>query len=415
MGVEFRWQAGDVKDVLPEPEPAPRPWLGVGGRWLLGTLVALVVLGGLVAWRAKSGERAARQDLQRVVEQEVAALKAGQLEVLTSLLTGTPLYWRRYHEANFSRESAWYATRGTASVRVERVRLEPGRAEAVIVLDDSQQTRRGTWYYVRVGEYWRHGPPPVDSWGETKTVEAPHVSVRAAGLDLDLVEDLAGELEALYAGLLGAYGISPNPSVPSCVSVEVTPIVAGTEWRTSVRSNGELVLNVQIPSPWLALELWTVEEQMAYLGRAARIAVTQQLVYDAMWDPREPPWVVVHGLILWHAEAWEPEWDHYLQTSLADGMAERFLSILDGDAEAERFLQDLMASLGNPEEAIQRLLPLTYVFGELLGTRYSGEELASFLRHAGRHDTIWGAFEAELGLSRAELEEAWRAHLRQRE
>lgn len=473
MGVDFRWEAGEPADEWPVlPEPAPRrrrDW-----RWLLIPLVIVLALGGAVAWRARDGERAAREDLQRVVEQEVAALKAGQLEVLSALLSGSPLYWRRYHAASFYRESAWYAARGTASVRVEQVRLEPGRAEVVVALDDGQQTRRGTWHYIRVGEQWRHAPPPPDSWGEirtlgtpqvaasartqgldvaavmvelqaglldsgeqsrpaparpdpwaeTRTVRIPRVTVRARTPDLDLAAGLASEVEALYRRLVEVWGLASLPAgLPastaqpalSHIAIEVTPNVSSIEWESSSPGKGEGRLDVRIPSPQLALELWTVEEQKAYLGRAARTAVAQQVVYGAMWGANgESPWVVVQGLIFWHARAWEPEWDGYLQAGLADGTAERFLVILDGDLEAERFLDDLSAGAGSPEEAILRLLPLTHCLGELLGTRYPAEELLPFLRNAGRHDTIWGAFEAELGLSRVELEEAWRAHLRER-
>lgn len=408
MGVDFSWHSGHAEPVLPDLPSPPRRRLR-WRRWLLALLLPLVAAAGLAAWRVRAAEEAARADLQRVVEREVAALAAGQREELLALLTRTsPLYWCTYHNAAFNRESAWYAARGAARVRVERVRLEAEAATVQVALDDGERVWRGTWHYRLVGGAWRHGPPPAEVLGERCSASAGRVTVTAQGLDEEEAARLAMEVEALCSDLARRY----NAEAPLRIAIEVAPSRNGSSssWWPAEGGAG---LSVSMPSPQLGLELLTAEERREALGRAVRLAVASEMLGR---NGRGYP--VSQALALWHAQAGEPEWEAYARAAAADGTWRRYIDLWEPEGvEADEWWREVFGRYeGVPEGALMQAVQswagaMSYSMGEYLATHHPPERLAALLRvvGTGRPDVA-----AELGLTRDELEAEWGAFLQGR-
>ncbi|MDI7277356.1 MAG: hypothetical protein QME94_15370, partial [Anaerolineae bacterium] len=386
MGVSFQWHSGGQEPVLRGERPAPR---GVRPRrWLLALFVVPMLLGGAAAWRVQRQERAVEVELQRLVEQEVLALQAGQGDIFMSLLQGTPLSWRRYHEEHFLRESAWYAARANARVRVESVRLAAEGAWATVALSDGEETWRGTWFFVLTQGRWRHAAAPANSWGAMHRIEAGPIVVNAYDADRVAAEQLAPELEALYGLAVKVYGLplpveagegDPRPwlsggirPAPERITVGIVPWGSGTPARVSITARAWAF---DIPSPQLALELWTPEERSTFLRRAARLEVARELLHSA-WQGAAgaPNWPLAEALVAWYAQAWQPAWRGYVQASLSDGTCRSFLEAwaLEGDPEG---LFQALAARYSQAEMVEWLAALNYTVGEYLGERYSSEEL----------------------------------------
>ena len=419
MGVDFQWRTGDA-ELLPGPPEPPRRRRGAG-RWLLIGLVVLLVPGGLVAWRAGWGARAARADIERLVREEVAALQGEQLAVFMSLIEATPLAWRRYHEQSFFREAAWYAARARARPRVERIRLAPGAASADIVLSDGTHTWRGTWYFERLDERWYHVPPPADFWGQSRAVETAHVYVSAHTPDHAAAVRLAEELEALYQELARTYGLVELPGagaapstagLPRQIAVHIVPDAAGSMNMRAMGTTRQW--SYDCPSPYLALELWTPQEREAYLGRSVRAAVASHLVTYGAAARSGSGYTLLQGLALWHARAWQPAWQRYVRESLSEGTWELFLALWGGDQVPEERMRELYMRFSVPYELGEWVTAMAYTAGEYLGNRFSTDQLASLVAATARYSSFWAAAEAELGLDRSELEAEWLAHLRAR-
>lgn len=418
LGIDFRWHSGDSAIVAPYVAPAARPNARPRrrGLWPLGAFLALLLLAGLVAWRAQQGQRAARADLQRLVEQEVTALQARQLDLFLSFLDGTPLPWRHYHEANFPREAAWYAARAGARPLVQSVRLEGERAVAEVLLTDGRHSWRGTWYFQRLDGRWRHTAPPAEFWGATQTLEAPHLSLSAADPDRALLAALAADLERLYGQLMPAYGLVPPPAaaepdfrpLPGHITIDITPDVVSMVVRLSVRDRRWYL---QFPSPHLALELWTPEEATSSLDCEIRTTLARTALGVAAQESRSEPEWLLEGLALWHARAWRPEWERSVRASLADGSAACFLDLWT-EPQTEPCPQQIRSRM-SPEQSFEWTEALLYTVGEYLGSHYPPARLSSLVHAAGQYPSIWDACEAELGLSRAEFQAAWLAYLQE--
>jgi hypothetical protein len=400
---------------------------------MLALVVLPVLLAGLAAWQVRSRERAVSAELQRLVEQEVLALQAGQRDILMSLLMGAPLHWRRYQEQCFYRESAWFAARPGAQVRVEGVRLTTDGAEATVTLSDGRDTRHGTWYFARVSGRWCHTAPPLESSGASCTVEAGPVVVVASGADCAIAEQLAPELEALYRLAVETYGLKagagdangqngpmaagPMPR-PERIRVEIEPMARAEMLSVSYSPQ---MWSFSVASPQLALELWTDEERSAYTRAMVRLGVGWPLLQAAWWsEGGSPDWLLAQGLAAWHAQACLATWREAIRVSLEDGSTTLFLRLWAGDdltdEEATRVFMDmLVARFRSSGEALTEwYIAMAYTVGEFLGERYPPEQLARLLHASASQKPIWKALEAELGLARAEFEAGWLAHLEER-
>ena len=429
MGISFQWRTSSDEQLPPAEWRAPvrrRP-----ARWMLALVVLPVLLAGLAAWQVRSRERAISAELQRLAEQEVLALQAGQRDILMSLLQGAPLHWRRYHELCFYRESAWYAARPGAKVRVEAVRLTADGATATITLSDGRNTWRGTWHFARVDGRWCHTAPPLDSSGASCTFEAGPIDVAASGADCAIAEQLAPELEALYRLAVETYGLKagagdasgqdgppagPMPR-PERIRVEIEPTARAV--MLSVNYSSQL-WSFSVASPQLALELWSEEERSAYTRATVRLGVGWSFLQAAWWsEGGSPDWLLAQGLAAWHAQACQPSWREAVGASVEDGSSALFLRLWAGDAADEEaaglLLERSIERFNASGEAFTEwCMAMAYTVGEFLGERYQPEQLARLLRASAGQKPVWKALEAELGLTRAEFEAGWLAHLEER-
>jgi len=431
VGISFQWRTSSDEQLPPVEWRAlvrRRP-----ARWMLALVVLPVLVAGLAAWQVRSRERAVAAELQRLVEQEVLALQAGQRDILMSLLQGAPLHWRRYHEQCFYRESAWYAARPGAQVRVEGVRLTADGAEATVTLSDGRDTRPGTWYFTRVSGRWCHTAPPLESSGASCTAEAGPILVVASGADCAIAEQLAPELEALYRLAAETYGLKassgdakgqegpmaagPMPR-PERIRVDIEPTARAVMLSVSYSSH---MWSFSVASPRLALELWSEEERSAHTRATVRLGVGWPLLQAAWWsEGGSPDWLLAQGLAAWHAQACQPTWREAVAASLEDGSPTLFLRLWAGDDLADEeaagpLLDTLAARFNSSGEAFTEwCMAMAYTVGEFLGERYPPEQLARLLRASAGQKPVWKALEAELGLTRAEFEAGWLAHLEER-
>ncbi len=432
MGVSFQWRSeGDALLLPGEPQAPVRRRRG---RWLPALALLPILLTGLVAFLVPSRERVVAGELQRLVDQEVLALQAGQRDIFASLLQGAPIGWRRYHELCFYRESAWYAARAGAQVRVEGVRLTADGAVASVTLDDGRERRRGIWYFVRVQGRWCHTAPPFEPSGTGCSVEAGPVVVTATGADCAIAEELAPELEALYRLAVETYGLQPagagdaeqqgrvsavGPmSRPARIRVEIAPearaVLLGQSYSAGVWS-------FSVPSPQLALELWTDEERSAHTRATVRLGVAWPLLQAAWWaEGGSPDWLLAQGLAAWHAQARQPTWREAVAASLEDGTSSIFLRLwAQEDLEDEEAVAALFESLASRfnssgDALTEWYMAMAYTVGEFLGERYAPDKLARLLRASATQKPVWRALGTELGLSRVEFEAEWLAHLEER-
>ncbi len=397
MGVRFRWSSGDPSEIAsPQPAPPPRRRL----RTLAALLVVLGTVGGGFYCQARQGLSAARAALQTQVDSEVLALQAGQPQALYDLLDSRYAPWLRYHQQCFSREAAWYAARPGARVIVEAVQLASDRAVARLRLWEGG-VRTGCiayWHFRRVDGQWRHTPPTLEAWGAPVALDTAHLSLLAQGPDRSLVAEVAPDLEAFYARLLRLYGADQEVAgLEERIAIRVLPYGASVD-------GGSIV-----PSPHLALELWSASERRAVLSRNLRLAIARALFSSLLGDSRplvRDRWLV-EGLATYHAEAWIPEWSGALRRSLADGSYRQFLSLeAPGTISRARELRTL------PDT--QSTHPLAYALGEFLTTRYPRERLQALLRAIASGTPGWTAVESVLGITRHDFEAAWRLHLEQR-
>ena len=397
MGVRFRWHSDDPSGVVP-PEPPPHRRRA---RMLTILLIALVAACAGIHWRTRQGLAAARADLQAQVDREVLALQAGQLDALFEVLDGRYAPWLRYHQQCFARESAWYAARPGARVVVEAVQLSSDRAVAQVRLwEGAVRTGRSSqWYFRRVDGEWRHTPPTLDAWGMPASFETEHLCLVAQGPDRELVTRLLPNLEALRTGLLHLYGPAPQATGPTGrITIRVLPYGASTE-------GGNI-----IPSPHLALELWSAAERRSVLSRDLRVAVARAVVSSLLGrsHPRPGDWWLVEALAAFHAGAWVPEWQATLRQSLADGSYRQYLTFeAYGAISRARELRSL------PPDT-QRAQPLAYTLGELLTTRYPSGQIRALLETIAAGSSSWAAVESVLGADRSALEAAWRLYLQER-
>ena len=99
MGVEFRWREGEERSWLVQPPEPKSHRLRRIVLLVLGMVGLALLIGGGILWnRVQYGLRAARADLQAVVDAEVTALQSGDEEVYLSLQDFNDRRWYRYQE-----------------------------------------------------------------------------------------------------------------------------------------------------------------------------------------------------------------------------------------------------------------------------------------------------------------------------
>ncbi len=404
MGVRFRWYAGGSQ--LAGPGSPQRRWRP--SPLLVALAFAALAAAGTVSWAAERGLRAARSDLQRQVDQEVVALRTGQLQDLLGLLDDRYSPWVRYHQDAFEREAAWYMRYSGCRVVVEDVRLRRESATVRVVLHGPGAcgARSAVWYYQRTAAGWRHAPPPLDYWGQATDVVTPHVTLTVQGPDRALASGLASELEDLYVRLAETYRVLPVAGEhamgprPARACIRIFPYGIGTQAQDAVTS------------PQLALELWTPDERYASLGRDLRLAVARSVLNRLPGGSRTRTgdWWLLEGLALWHASAWEPEWEASVRESLADGSYRQLLDIRPYTPTSAPLAWQMHAL--PPDDAWAQ--PLAYTLGGFLASSFPPEQLQALLQAlasagSGRTNVL-----NVLGLSRPDLEAAWASYLQGR-
>jgi hypothetical protein len=412
MGVEFKWRSDGAQIIHSEPEP---PWRSRRGRrWLLAVFLALFTLAGGIHLRAQRGLAIARADLQRIILGQVLALQTGQRDPFLAALDDTHTPWVRYHEANFDRESAWYAARAAARPQIESLHLKSGQARVGIVLVDGEHTWRSTWFFKQIDGRWRHAPPPSGFWGETSEFAGEHITLLAQGPDRTPAARLAAGLDKLYAELAALYPprSSTHTSRRDGDAAGLRRLPAGSHLTIRSFPYGDPGSGAShFPSPQLALQMWTPEERAAALGRSARLAVTRAVLQQALGRSQPAPgdWWLLEALALWHASAWEPEWQAQIQASLAAGAVERLLDVRVHGDEVR-----LSSARGQAPPDLTWVQPLAYTLGEYIGLNHPPEALSALVQTIGSGSSSWAALTSTLGCSRAELQAGWAAFVRER-
>ncbi|MCL6432318.1 MAG: hypothetical protein K6V36_15895, partial [Anaerolineae bacterium] len=253
------------------------------------------------------------------------------------------------------------------------------------------------------------------------------------GADCVIAEQLAPQLEALYRLAAKTYGLKassgdakgqegpmaagPMPR-PEGIRVEIEATARAEMLSVSCSTQ---MWSFSVASPQLALELWSEEERSAYTRAMVRLGVGWPLLQAAWWsEGGSPDWLLAQGLAAWHAQAWQPTWRDVVAASVEDGSSTLFLRLWAGDDLADEeaagvLLETLAARFRSSGEALTEwYTAMAYTVGEFLGERYPPEQLARLLRASASEKPVWEALEAELGLTRAEFEAGWLAHLEER-
>jgi hypothetical protein len=402
LGIQFQWRSGE-SDLLPPPPP-PRSHRRRLGLALGIVLLALMAAGAsYLYWRRDEGLRAARADLQRQVDQEVLALQASDATPFLTLLDDRYDPWLHYQQESLAREAAWFRAHAQARPRVADVYIEGDQATAGLIWPGSN-SRRSVWYYRRRDGAWRHVPPPAEFWGTSTQIDTGALRLMCYAPDRATAVGLALELDKLLGSLRVLY------RTPSSASGQDEPVILRIEPYGPPGSAAEAPGVAAVASPYLALEPWTEDERAEALRGQARLAVARAFLARVRGEtlPQPQDWWFFESLALYHAGG-GPGDVAAVRASLADGSFRYLLDALAYGADGAL----LGFAVGDHPLPTERIRPVAYTLGEFLATHY-GDRLGELVDSVVTQRSTWGGIQHTLGLSRAELEAAWAADLRER-
>jgi hypothetical protein len=223
MTVELNWHEGDEQSgfawapattPLPPSAPAaPAPAAIVRGKaeaepasrlkllllgMAIGIALGLLILAGVLFWRANQGSRLAQRDVAAAAALLVEAQATGDIQGYAGLLDGADQTWKARRVAGLRDP----ANPGPGQWTVDQVRLHGDLAETDITVTagDDTPTRRVVFFRLNEGQ-WRLAPPAPSVFGEEGEAAATHFRVLYRQQDERFVPDVINLAEGAYVAL----------------------------------------------------------------------------------------------------------------------------------------------------------------------------------------------------------------------
>lgn len=189
-----------------EAEPPSRLKLLLVGM-AIGITLGLLILAGVLLWRANQGSRLAQRDVEAAAALLVEAQATGDVQSYAGLLDGTDQVWKARRVAGL-RDPANPAPGQWA---VEQVRLHGDLAETAITVTAGDDTPIQRVVFFRLNEgQWRLAPPAPGIFGGEAETAAPHFRVFYREQDERFVPDIINLAEGAYVALCGELRCAEN-------------------------------------------------------------------------------------------------------------------------------------------------------------------------------------------------------------
>ena len=338
MGVDFRWQDGEEHSWLVQP-PERRP------RRLrrivlpaLGLVALTLLIGGGILWnRAQHGLRAAKADLQAVVDAEAAALQSGDQEVYLSLQDFNDHQWYRYQELFWDAlEHAGEEEVGKQSSarRIVDLDLRETHAWVEVEYDLHGIPYHRLQFYRLISGTWRRTSPDLTYLGERMVKETPHLRFVYHKREESIVDLLSEEMEQVYVRLVADFGL---PEQGQHLTFEFRPSV---EAQTALYAEAHFF----VPSPLLLGVRADGKPDEELLGNLVQslglyLAIGKSALYQegdpgGSWESESAPfpqeqsggrWVMLRGIVAWAVDremqrpALPQSWYDWLKEAVATG------------------------------------------------------------------------------------------------
>lgn len=224
MTVELNWHEGDEQGSFAwEPAPAPPPAMPVAPTpaviargeaeaqppsrlklllvgMAIGVLLGLLVLAGLLLWRATQGSRLAQRDVEAAAALLVEAQAAGDVQSFAALLDGTDQAWKAQRVAGLRDPAS--AAPGQWTVDQVRLHGDLAETEITVTADGGAPVRRIVFFRLSDGQ-WRLAPPAAGVFGAEGETAATHFRVLYREQDQRFVPDVINLAEGAYVALCG--------------------------------------------------------------------------------------------------------------------------------------------------------------------------------------------------------------------
>ncbi|MDH7485155.1 MAG: hypothetical protein QHJ81_02630 [Anaerolineae bacterium] len=398
MGVEFRWEEGEYRTPLVSPPP-PRRWprrllLIVGCLLLLALAVA-----GVVLWnRAQAGLRAARSDLQAVVDAELAALQRGDQEVYLSLQDFNNRQWYRFQEIylkGLQQAGEDEVSKQIGALRIVDLDLAGDSAWVEVEYELEGVPYRRVQFYRLTAGHWRRTAPDERYWGERREAETTHVRFIYRQREEEIIQSVREEAERFYQQACADFGL---PVYGQQVTFEFQPVA---KTSPALTSRGYFF----VPSPLLlGVRADGQPDGELLAGLAHSIALHLAVEKSGFYVQQPGPggnWVLLNGIVAREVEqrysgaALPAQWQQWLQEAAAQNDLPPLSSLwppYEFDSEREgglAFAQAESAVAYAVERGGRTVLPALL---DALGRKLPAEE----------------TFQAALDMSLADFEAGWR-------
>lgn len=222
MTVELNWHEGDEQagfawepDAPRLPSPAPPRTTVARGQvdveppsrfkllllgMAIGIALGLLILAGLLLWRANQGSRLAQRDVEAAAARLVEAQATGDVQGYAGLLDGTDQVWKARLVAGLRDP----ANPGPGQWDVEQVRLygDLARTDITVTAGAEAPINRTVFFRLSDGQ-WRLAPPAPGVFGSEVEAAAPHFRVLYREQDERFVPGIINLAEGAYVALCG--------------------------------------------------------------------------------------------------------------------------------------------------------------------------------------------------------------------
>lgn len=194
--------------------------LGVRGWWGRTTLA--------VQPQSVTDERAtAAQEVATVTRSETRLSGASQVE--QESLDGWQRRGRSQSGLNAAIQSANPTAHPNIAIDVSQLQEDGSLARVVVTARNGEVTKRQTRFYRRTATSWELTTPDPEFWGPPRSLETPSFIFHFRESDAAAAIAVAPEVEALYQTMRRNFGLASTPAAPK-LGIEVS--VAQLPWHT---------------------------------------------------------------------------------------------------------------------------------------------------------------------------------------
>jgi hypothetical protein len=271
-------------------------------------------------------------------------------------------------------------------------------------------------FYVQTPKGWRRSDPIAGFWGSTETLDTAHLHFVFGRRDRTVVEQVAPNVEAVYATLRHATGLALTGAGPDLAGSGLLTIEIAPDVFTQFTQSGGGRIRLTSPALYPAAE----QERAGILGRLLRLVLTRQLMDTAaqtravklQWQP------LVQGLGTWLADSdrlpFAPAGEDVTPRRPCYGLRSVWqLADLIGDPlrydPHSRSLQ-IFTLISDLDLQKQRAAAAAQLIDYIAGT-YGIDALPRLRQGLAQYEDWEELAPAALGVSAAELEEGWHAAL----